>query len=737
MPVVSDYTALIGNSGWNAAGPGPIFLTYSMSSSVPVEYVTDTGMGPFIYPETVVTFRPFDAGQQAMIRQAFQIWGAACGITFLEVSSNNGDIQLGQYSFASDPLNFPPGIAGEGIYPSRGLGSFTSSDVETSGDVLFNTGALSLGLAIHEIGHALGLKHPFDGFTTLALALDNTSNTVMSYTGGLQNQLGSLDIAAVQQLYGLNSADGTEAPGGWSWNAALEQLTIIGSPASQTLQGASSNDIITGLGGNDRLVGWAGNDRLDGGDGDDMLLGGGGDDTFIGGLGNDEFRSGDYTSTVSNGTTQTTFSYIGFDTADYSQSTVAIDVDMSITRFDNTSGKYYHATGLTSPNIGFDFFDGIERVFGGTGSDQLRGSVKADVLIGGVGSDQLSGLAGNDTLLGDGAVLMTDHAAAISRLYLATLARLPDAAGHAGWTAQYDAGTALNTIATGFVNSAEFQAKYGALDSAQFVTLLYNNVLHRAPDSGGLANWVGYLNGGASRESVVTGFSDSAEFVSVTDPVPHSGQVYRLYGATLDRQPDAGGFAGWVDYLDNGQRLANAAGGFTGSAEFQAKYGALNDTAFVTLLYSNVLHRGPDSGGLAGWLGALNGGASRTDVVLGFSESAEYVAGTNSALRTYMQTVQPTWNDTINGGTGNDSVSGGHGADTFVFAKAELGVDHVYQVESWDTLQFSGFGYANAAAAQSHLVQSGADVVFADQGETITFHGTTLADLQAATWVVT
>jgi hypothetical protein len=149
-----------------------------------------------------------------------------------------------------------------------------------------------------------------------------------------------------------------------------------------------------------------------------------------------------------------------------------------------------------------------------------------------------------------------------------------------------------------------------------------------------------------------------------------------------------------------------------------------------------VLHRAPDSGGLASWVGLLNGGATRTSVVTGFSESGEYIVGTNPALRTYMQTVQPSWNDTIDGGVGNDAMAGGHGADTFVFARTALGTDHVYQVESWDTLQFSGFGYANAAAAKSHLAQSGADVVFVDQGETITFHHATIADLQAANWLV-
>jgi Ca2+-binding RTX toxin-like protein len=105
-------------------------------------------------------------------------------------------------------------------------------------------------------------------------------------------------------------------------------------------------------------------------------------------------------------------------------------------------------------------------------------------------------------------------------------------------------------------------------------------------------------------------------------------------------------------------------------------------------------------------------------------------------LKAYMKTVQPTWNDILNGGAGNDYVSGGHGADNFVFNKAALGADHIFGFEAWDSVQMEGFGYGNTAAAFSHLSVSGANVIFADQGETITFHDATLAEVQAADWIL-
>ena len=55
------------------------------------------------------------------------------------------------------------------------------------------------------------------------------------------------------------------------------------------------------------------------------------------------------------------------------------------------------------------------------------------------------------------------------------------------------------------------RAPTGSLDDTQFVTLLYNNALHRAPDPGGLAYWLDQLTTGMSRNDVVLGFSESAE----------------------------------------------------------------------------------------------------------------------------------------------------------------------------------------------------------------------------------
>ena len=111
----------------------------------------------------------------------------------------------------------------------------------------------------------------------------------------------------------------------------------------------------------------------------------------------------------------------------------------------------------------------------------------------------------------------------------------------------------------------------------------------------------------------------------------------------------------WVSLLRNGASLEQVAGGFTGSQEFQDKYGSLDDTGFVTLLYNNVLHRAPDSGGLANWVNYLGTGATRTSVVVGFSESAEYKGNEQGALGAFVQTGVPWDANVLDGMGGSDT----------------------------------------------------------------------------------
>jgi hypothetical protein len=124
--------------------------------------------------------------------------------------------------------------------------------------------------------------------------------------------------------------------------------------------------------------------------------------------------------------------------------------------------------------------------------------------------------------------------------------------------------------------SAEFQgviapvARYGALGNSQFVTLVYNNVLGRAPDSGGLSFWTGQLNSGAmSRGAVMPAFSESAEYRGL---IANEVYVTMMYTGMLRRSPDPGGFNFWVSYLDSGNSGLALTGGFITSAEYRSRF---------------------------------------------------------------------------------------------------------------------------------------------------------------------
>ncbi|MEM9654756.1 MAG: DUF4214 domain-containing protein, partial [Actinomycetota bacterium] len=178
--------------------------------------------------------------------------------------------------------------------------------------------------------------------------------------------------------------------------------------------------------------------------------------------------------------------------------------------------------------------------------------------------------------------------AQVNRLYLAYFQRQSDAGGLQYWTSQIQSGNAsLVTVADAFAASAEFMATYGPLTDAQFVEQVYLNVVGRPSDPGGAAYWTGQLAAGASRGQVMLGFSESAEFINLTnnggvpnpapapDPAPEPDpqpnpdvgdipaaaqpfvpEVTRLYRAYFLRAPDAGGLAYWADLRAAGTTLA-------------------------------------------------------------------------------------------------------------------------------------------------------------------------------------
>jgi len=113
---------------------------------------------------------------------------------------------------------------------------------------------------LHEMGHALGLKHPFEGTVTLPDNEDNTSNTLMSYTssGGPYSTFNDYDIAAINWIYGGDGLAG--------------DLGIGSINGGRYWTGTEGNDTLTAGNSDDTLKGEAGNDHLDGGTGQDTAV---------------------------------------------------------------------------------------------------------------------------------------------------------------------------------------------------------------------------------------------------------------------------------------------------------------------------------------------------------------------------------------------------------------------------------------------------------------------------------
>lgn len=104
-----------------------------------------------------------------------------------------------------------------------------------------------------------------------------------------------------------------------------------------------------------------------------------------------------------------------------------------------------------------------------------------------------------------------------------------------------------------------------------------------------------------------------------------AGSVLRLYTTVFLRLPDQGGFDYWVE--TSGWGLREMAAFFVTSEEFQETYGSLDDRAFVEQIYRNVLGRDGENAGVDYWIG-IAGMIGRAEVVIGFSESAEYIDAT-------------------------------------------------------------------------------------------------------------
>ncbi|WP_342149945.1 matrixin family metalloprotease [Methylorubrum sp. SB2] len=389
MATVSDYRALLSGSSWWGQGTvgKPAFITYSFEAR---SYETVAG-APYSAAFRA-SFQPLTETEKAAARDALKQWGDASGIRFLEADAGQGDIRFATYDLVKDPNQ--SGAAGYAYYPLVHLGGDYAYDDATGGDIYLDDQVAGYSLddmthvLIHEIGHALGLKHPFEGDPVLATDLDNTDHTVMSYTG-YGPKLGPFDLDAIRYLYGGADRDGKQVAS-WSWNATTDTLTQTGFATADTIRGVASADVMYGMGGNDILFGGRGNDRLDGGTQDDKLYGDVGNDILNGGDGNDTLRGDAGNDTLDGGRGKDTL-----DGGDGNDRLIGGDGDDTLRGW---AGKDTLDGGAGNDIL--DGGDGDNVLTGGAGDDTLNGGFGRDQLDGGDGKDTLTGRDANDILVG-------------------------------------------------------------------------------------------------------------------------------------------------------------------------------------------------------------------------------------------------------------------------------------------------------------------------------------------------
>ncbi len=316
---LTSYVAALLPSGtpkWGTTTPGTAaVVTYSFMANAPSYSDADEQFG----------FAAMNDVQRAATVQALTAWANVAGITFVEVSDagSGGFLRFGtndQQGGSSGYAYYPGADAGGDVYIANDQPSNLSPTAGTYGFMTL----------LHEIGHALGLKHPGNynaggGGTEgpyLSAGEDSYQYTVMSYNdhpslgeNGRLTAPALYDIAAIQYLYGANTTANagndtyafnstTTAFSGSIWDTAgTDTIDVSGQVTATTISlvagtfssigpngsgGQAQNNLSIAFGVTiENAIGGSASDVITGNAADNVITGGLGDDTIDGGAGTD------------------------------------------------------------------------------------------------------------------------------------------------------------------------------------------------------------------------------------------------------------------------------------------------------------------------------------------------------------------------------------------------------------------------------------------------------------------
>ena len=242
-------------------------------------------------------------------------------------------------------------------------GSLITAQIDDDGDVWFGgsgdnptAGNRDWRTVLHEVGHALGLKHGHETSgvfnTALPSPIDSMEYSVMTYRSYVDQPLNSrysnetwgysqsfmmLDILALQWMYGANYSTNSGNTV-YSWDPTSGDTLVNG-------------EVGINAGGNKIFA---------------TIWDGGGIDTY--------------------------------DLSAYSSDLYSIFSDAQIARLG--PGEYSRGNIFNAFPFGGDTRSLIENAIGGSGDDRIIGNVVSNKLLGRSGADEIDGLRGKDTLQG-------------------------------------------------------------------------------------------------------------------------------------------------------------------------------------------------------------------------------------------------------------------------------------------------------------------------------------------------
>lgn len=413
------------------------------------------------YKEPEAGWSGLDLIQQESFKQALSAWADVANVSFTQVAENQASV--GDIRVAFSNLVANSNASGWAYSPVSKLMS-QAGDVWLSPQTTdFTIGTQGYLTLMHEIGHALGLKHPFEATSVnshvLTGAEDSTQYTIMSYTDytGVGNvyQISSnsytyypvqattpmlYDVAAVQFLYGANMTtrtgndvytfSSTQTEFKTIWDAGgVDTFDLSNQTVSQVInlnagqfsslgvqQTAYNAPLVTaqanvaiaynanienaiGGTGDDTLLGNALNNVLNGGAGNDTLTGDVGNDTLQGGVGSDWLNGGLGNDVYSVDTSGDTVFEAANSGFDLVQSSVTWTLGDNVENLRLSNGAI-NGFGNSLANT-INGGNSKNLLAGGEGNDKLLGNGGNDTLNGGLGADTLTGGSGKDIFLFD------------------------------------------------------------------------------------------------------------------------------------------------------------------------------------------------------------------------------------------------------------------------------------------------------------------------------------------------